>query len=67
MDPTTVSERDIQIAQDELLEAKALYVLRNDIIESILIANPILKAVHTGTNITPIERQVTTARSLYPY
>ncbi|KAK1250232.1 hypothetical protein MKX08_010235 [Trichoderma sp. CBMAI-0020] len=43
-------------AQDALLTARARYRLRNDAIESVMMANPILKAVHNGTQASPIER-----------
>ncbi|KAL7927519.1 centromere protein H (CENP-H) domain-containing protein [Trichoderma austrokoningii] len=48
-------------AQDALLTARARYRLRNDAIESVMMANPILKAVHNGTQASPIERD------LFPY
>jgi hypothetical protein len=51
-----VSEEDIKSAQQELLKAKALYQLRSNVVESVLIANPILKAVHAGRNATVIEQ-----------
>jgi hypothetical protein len=59
-----VTEKDIEAEQQALLEAKARYNLKNNIIESILIANPILKAVHAGSKGSPIERQDERALSL---
>jgi len=57
IDPTEmVSEKDLQDASERLLEAKARYALRNTIVESVMMANPVLKAVHAGLNATPIER-----------
>jgi hypothetical protein len=53
-----VSEKDIQNAQQELLEAKAAYSLRSNIVESILVANPILNAVHAGANGSLIEQDL---------
>lgn len=50
------TEEDVRVAQEELLQAKARYSLRNSIFESVLIANPILKAVHSRSSATPIER-----------
>ncbi|KFY72588.1 hypothetical protein V499_07267 [Pseudogymnoascus sp. VKM F-103] len=44
--------------QQALLEAKARYALKKSIAESILMANPILKAVHAGSNASPIERDL---------
>ena len=51
-----VSEEDLKDAERALLNAKAHHALRNSIVESVLIANPILKAVHAGLNASPIER-----------
>ena len=45
-------------SQESLLEAQARYNLKNSIVESVLIANPILKAVHASSNVTPIERDL---------
>ncbi|KAM0514859.1 hypothetical protein ACHAPE_006535 [Trichoderma viride] len=54
-------DSNITEAQDALLTARARYRLRNDAIESVMMANPILKAVHNGTQASPIERD------LFPY
>lgn len=51
-----ISQKDLEDAQKALLDAKARHALRNSIVESVLIANPILKAVHAGSNASPIER-----------
>ena len=51
-----VNEKELEDAQKALLDAKARHLLRNSIVESVLIANPILKAVHAGLNASPIER-----------
>ncbi|KAF8865477.1 hypothetical protein BDZ45DRAFT_413755 [Acephala macrosclerotiorum] len=53
-----VSEEQIIATQQELLEAKAGYQLRNSIVESVLIANPMIKAVHTGNNASIIEQDL---------
>jgi hypothetical protein len=53
------SEDDIKDAQNELLKATARYQLRTNIIENVLVVNPILKAVHAGSNATTIEQSVT--------
>lgn len=42
--------------QQALLEARANFRLRNDVVESVMTANPILKAVHNGTNAAPAEK-----------
>ncbi|KAJ4271741.1 hypothetical protein NW762_000447 [Fusarium torreyae] len=54
--PFTTEET--QNAQSELLESRAKYVLRNDVVEAVVTANPILKAVHSGTEATPVEREL---------
>lgn len=51
-----ISEEDLETAQQELLKAKALYQVRSNIVESTLVANPVLKAVHAGSNATIIEQ-----------
>ncbi|KFY82121.1 hypothetical protein V500_10804 [Pseudogymnoascus sp. VKM F-4518 (FW-2643)] len=53
-----VTDEDLQAEQQALLEAKARYTLKKSISESILVANPILKAVHAGSNASPIERDL---------
>ncbi|QUC17825.1 uncharacterized protein UV8b_02066 [Ustilaginoidea virens] len=44
--------------QKELLDARANFRLRNDAVESVMTVNPILKAVHHGTNASPAERDL---------
>ncbi len=51
-----VSEEELTTARQELLKAKATYQVRNNVIKSVLIANPILKAVHGGKNATIAEQ-----------
>lgn len=51
-------DEDLTAAQNALLTARARYRLRNDAIEAVMVANPILKAVHSGTQASPIERHV---------
>ncbi|KAM3071339.1 hypothetical protein ACMFMG_008931 [Clarireedia jacksonii] len=53
-----VSQRDIEEAQKDLLQAKASYSLRGKIIESVVVGNPILKAVHAGNNASIIEQDL---------
>jgi hypothetical protein len=55
-EPMDASEEDIVTAQQDLLKAKAAYQVRNNVIESVLIANPILKAVHGGKNASIAEQ-----------
>ncbi|KUJ07924.1 uncharacterized protein LY89DRAFT_659514 [Mollisia scopiformis] len=56
--PRVVSEEQIIVAQKELLEAKAGYQLRSSIIESVFIANPIITAVHAGSNASVLEQDL---------
>lgn len=51
-----VSKEDIKSAQQELLKAKAAYQVRANVIENVLVANPILNAVHSGNKATIIEQ-----------
>ncbi|KAG9248707.1 centromere protein H (CENP-H)-domain-containing protein [Calycina marina] len=57
-DSAEVTEENIKTAQDELLKAKALYQVRNNIVENVFVANPILKAVHAGDNASVIEQDL---------
>ncbi|RCI07884.1 hypothetical protein L249_5878 [Ophiocordyceps polyrhachis-furcata BCC 54312] len=47
-----------ETSRDDLLEARAKLELRNDAIEAVMMANPILKAVHHGTDASPVEWHV---------
>lgn len=59
-DTSTLSDDDIQaqlvVAEQELLEARAAYALRNKIVHNVLTTHPVLKAVHAGPNADPVER-----------
>lgn len=55
-EPMDVSEEELTTSRQELLKAKATYQVRNNVIKSVLIANPILKAVHGGKNATIAEQ-----------
>lgn len=51
------SEADrIERAQAGLLEARARYILRNEVVDSVLSANPLLQAAHSGQDASPVER-----------
>ncbi|KAK3180340.1 hypothetical protein K4F52_008311 [Lecanicillium sp. MT-2017a] len=52
------SPEGLASAQDALLDARARYKLRNDAVELVMTADPILKAVHGGTNASPIDRDL---------
>lgn len=51
-----MTEKDIEQAKEEFMKAKAVYQVRGNIIDSVLVANPILKAVHAGRNATVLEQ-----------
>ncbi|KIH86282.1 hypothetical protein SPBR_08665 [Sporothrix brasiliensis 5110] len=53
-----VGEGDIAARQRQLLEARASYVLRNEVVDSVLTVNAVLKAVHGATQASPIERDL---------
>ncbi|KAH7328888.1 centromere protein H (CENP-H)-domain-containing protein [Stachybotrys elegans] len=55
---STGSEAEAATAQDELLQARARYKLQNDVVEAVMIANPILKAVHAGAGASPVDRDL---------
>jgi len=48
----------VKNAEEEYLEARAAYILRQSVVEDVLIADPILKAVHSGANATHTERYI---------
>ncbi|KAI1658312.1 centromere protein H (CENP-H)-domain-containing protein [Daldinia decipiens] len=48
----------IEAAQKALLDSRSKYVLRNQVVDSVVAANPILQAVHNGTEASPIERDL---------
>ncbi|KAK9416922.1 putative Centromere protein H (CENP-H)-domain-containing protein [Seiridium unicorne] len=50
--------RGAETAQNDLLQARARYVLRNEVTESVVMANPVLQAVHGGINASPVERDL---------
>lgn len=50
---------ELESARKDLLETRGLYLLRNQVVEATLSANPILKAVHDSVDASPIERYAT--------
>ncbi|KAI1137831.1 centromere protein H (CENP-H)-domain-containing protein [Hypoxylon sp. FL0543] len=48
----------IEAVQKALLDSRSRYVLRDQVVQSVLAANPILQAVHNGTKASPIERDL---------
>ncbi|KAF7547438.1 hypothetical protein G7Z17_g7730 [Cylindrodendrum hubeiense] len=57
-EPSSFTQEDTRKAQTDLLESRAKYVLRNDVIEAVMMANPILKAVHNGTDASSVDRDL---------
>ncbi|CAK7270637.1 hypothetical protein SEPCBS57363_004203 [Sporothrix epigloea] len=53
--PSTVN---VAVLQKQLLEARSAYVLRNEVVDSVLTVNPVLRAVHGATQASPIERDL---------
>lgn len=51
-------EEHLITAEREALEARSRYLLRNKIVQSVLVTNPILKAVHGGANTSSAEQWV---------
>ncbi|RKF82948.1 hypothetical protein GcM3_019015 [Golovinomyces cichoracearum] len=49
-EPASVSELEITTAQDALLKAKAAFHIRCKVAESAIIADPVISAVHAGTD-----------------
>ncbi|KAG6039563.1 hypothetical protein E4U41_002408 [Claviceps citrina] len=56
--PTSDASKVSEQTQRDVLDARATFRLRNDVVESVMTANPILKAVHNGTNASPAERDL---------
>ena len=56
----TLSDEDLQAliktVEEECLEARAKYFLRQSVVASVMATDPLLKAVHSGTNGTLAER-----------
>ena len=57
---TLLSDQQIQdqikVLERECLEARSAYLLKDTIVESVILADPTLKAVHSGTNANPTEK-----------
>ncbi|KAI9793484.1 MAG: hypothetical protein M1835_007203 [Candelina submexicana] len=49
-------EEQLRLAEQEVLDAKATYSLRKQILESMLATDPTLKAVHSRMQASPVER-----------
>ncbi|KAM0353585.1 hypothetical protein ACHAPU_001597 [Fusarium lateritium] len=57
-DTVESTDEEIRKAQTDLQETRAKYVLRNEVTEAVLTANPIIKAVHSGGEAASIEREL---------
>lgn len=59
-DVSTVSDDELDArlaaAEREALEARAGYTLRRAISNGVIMMNPALRAVHAGSNASPVER-----------
>ncbi|TQN67772.1 hypothetical protein CSHISOI_07673 [Colletotrichum shisoi] len=53
--PIQNTKENVRQAQQDAAKARAGWLLRNDIADNVITANPILKAVHGSTQSTPIE------------
>jgi type VI protein secretion system component VasA len=51
-------QAEIKTAERELLEARSKHTLRNQIIQNVIITDPVIKAVHSGANATELERRL---------
>ncbi|KAF3012813.1 hypothetical protein E8E14_008023 [Neopestalotiopsis sp. 37M] len=56
--PSSSQSQSVEEAQNDLLESRARYVLRDQVTESVVMTNPVLQAVHGGTNASPIEKDL---------
>lgn len=54
--PDEDDELRVKDAERACLEARARYILKNSIVENVLVTDPVLKAIHSGGNATPAER-----------
>ncbi|KAH7269807.1 centromere protein H (CENP-H)-domain-containing protein [Fusarium redolens] len=55
---SSLTAEETQKAQSELMESRAQYILRNDVTEAVMTANPILKAVYGGPEAALVERKL---------
>ncbi|GME63510.1 uncharacterized protein LTHEOB_3920 [Neofusicoccum parvum] len=50
--------QQLLVAEREAMEARASYLLRNKIVEQVLITDPVIRAVHAGSNASFDERRL---------
>ncbi|KKF95169.1 Centromere protein H (CENP-H) [Ceratocystis platani] len=53
------SVEEVRECKEKLLKAKSRYAVQKEVVDSVLMMYPILKAVHQGTFCSPIERDLT--------
>lgn len=62
VDISSLSDQEVQAeikkAERDLLEARSKHTLRNQIIQNVIITDPVLKAVHSGEEATELERRL---------
>lgn len=51
-----ITEETLKEAENAYMEARGAWILRQSVVEDVLVADPTLKAVHAGENATPTER-----------
>ncbi|KAF2144971.1 uncharacterized protein K452DRAFT_222087 [Aplosporella prunicola CBS 121167] len=51
-------EQQLIVAEREALEARAAYLLRNKIVDHVLVTDPVIKAVHAGSNASYAEKRL---------
>ncbi|KAI1872990.1 uncharacterized protein JN550_003864 [Neoarthrinium moseri] len=57
-EPGDITAPNVEAAQNNLLESRARYMLRNEVAEGVIMSNPVLQAVHGGINASLIERDL---------
>ncbi|KAI1435070.1 centromere protein H (CENP-H)-domain-containing protein [Xylaria sp. CBS 124048] len=55
---TSSAELSMEVAQEELLNSRARYMLRNEVVTNVMSSYPILQAIHNGTKASPVERDL---------
>lgn len=51
-----ITDETLKEAENAHLEARGAWILRQGVVEDVLVADPILKAVHAGENATATEK-----------
>ncbi|MCJ1325418.1 hypothetical protein MMC10_002081 [Thelotrema lepadinum] len=57
----------LQAAGDDNLDARAAYLLKESIVKNVVQADPLLKAIHSGANGSPLERYPPLTSSSLPF